>query len=139
METSNEELFRFINELEKELNKRRRYITMDFILAHLFVWLSVIASFFSAILIAEDTSKPSSISLAIIAGIPGLVVVVEKSFDFAGRYVWGIMYKLEIQDLIDEVKFQHIEIFDATKKLRDIIRRNELGFSKFGFFTKTGK
>lgn len=60
------------------------------------MWLSILASFSSAIIIAADDVEIDKIWVAIIAGIPGLVVVIDKSFDFVRRTAWDTMYKIQL-------------------------------------------
>lgn len=68
----------FKENLNKEIKKRIRYTSWDFKLAHTLLWLSILASFSSAIIIASDKKKIDNIYIAIIAGTPGLVIVIEK-------------------------------------------------------------
>jgi hypothetical protein len=128
----------FKKELQKDIKKRGRYEYWDFRLAHFFIWLSILASFTSWIAIAAGLAetKRETIWLAIISGIPGLAVVVEKTFDFARRAVWRTMYKIDMQKLNDKVKHGKIDIYSASQELRKIAKRNELAFLKIGFFSQ---
>lgn len=123
-------------ELNNIIKRRKKYERLDFKLAHLMLWLSILASFSSAIIIADGEIGIPKIVLAIISGIPGLVVVIEKSFDFAKRSVWGTMYKIDLQELQDEIDFKKLDPSLAAKKLRQITRRNEMSFLKIGFFAR---
>ncbi|MEO6685009.1 MAG: hypothetical protein ABIN24_03555 [Dyadobacter sp.] len=124
----------FKEELLNEIKKRKKYEGWDFKLAHFFLWLSIFASFSSAIIIAAGDIEIPKILVAIIAGIPGLVVVIDKSFDFARRTAWDTMYKIDMQELQDDVAFEKIDHYTAAKKLREISRRHETSFLKIGFF-----
>ncbi len=97
------------------------------------------ASFSSSIIIASGDIDISKIFVAIIAGIPGLVVVVDKTFEFARRSAWDTMYRIDMQGLKDEIDFGKTEGYEAAKKLREITRRNESAFQKIGFFSQTLK
>lgn len=123
----------FKNELNKLIATRAKYESWDFKIVHFLIWLSIFASFSSSIMVAANVNIEKAL-LAIIAGIPGLVVVVEKSFDFARRTAWDTMYKIDMQELKDDVDFEKIGYYEAAKKLRKIIRRNEAAFLKIGFF-----
>lgn len=126
----------FREELLNEIRKRKKYEGWDFKLAHFFLWLSIFASFSSAIIIAAGDIDIPKIIVAIIAGIPGLVVVIDKSFDFARRTAWDTMYKLDMQELQDDLNFGKVDTYTAAKKLREISRRHEAAFLRIGFFAK---
>ena len=124
-----------LQEIQTEIKHRKKYQSMDFSLAHLFLWLSILASFGSTIIIAAAVNI-DKIIIAAIAGIPGLVILIEKSFDFTKRAVWGGMYSIELEELKDELQFGAIEPYDASKKLRRIKKRKEMLFSRIGFFNQ---
>lgn len=121
-------------EIEKELKKRVKFIFWDSTLAHCILWLSIIASFASAIMVASGQQIfANSIWLAIIAGIPGLVVLVEKTFDFSRRSASGILYKIELQELKNDYDFGKINAYKAAQRLQEITRRHESSVLKVGF------
>jgi hypothetical protein len=122
-------------EIEKEIKRRRTYESWDFKLAHFFLWLSILASFGASIIVAADVAI-DKIAVAIIAGIPGLIILIDKSFDFAKRAVWGAMYRIELEELKDELVFKKTEPYAASKKFRDIKRKNEFSYSRIGFFSQ---
>lgn len=121
-------------EIEKELKKRVKNITRDSSLAHIILWVSIIASFASAIMVASGQKIfVNNIWLAIIAGIPGLVVLLDKTFDFARRSSSGIMYKIELQELKNDYDFGKINAYRAAQRLQEITRRHESSFLRVGF------
>ncbi|MFT3946590.1 MAG: hypothetical protein QM763_06410 [Agriterribacter sp.] len=121
-------------EIEKELKKRVKEITRDSSLAHIILWVSIIASFASAIMVASGQKIfVNNIWLAIIAGIPGLVVLLDKTFDFARRSSSGIMYKIELQELKNDYDFGKINAYRAAQRLQEITRRHESSFLRVGF------
>lgn len=126
-----------INEIQLAVKHRRTYEVMDFRLAHIFLWMSLIASFASSIIIAAGLqTENNKILIAILAGIPGLVILIDKTFDFATRSVWGATFRIELQELKDELVFKKIEPYDAAKKFREISKRYELAYAKIGFFSR---
>ena len=121
-------------EINRELQKRVKSIHRDSSLAHIILWVSIIASFASAIMVASG--QPifvNNIWLAIVAGIPGLVVLLDKTFDFARRSSSGIMYKIELQELKNDYDFGKINAYRAAQRLQEITRRHESSFLKVGF------
>jgi len=121
-------------EIQKELKKRVKDISRDSSLAHIILWVSIVASFASAIMVASGQKIfVNNIWLAIIAGIPGLVVLLDKTFDFARRSSSGIMYKIELQELKNDYDFGKINAYRAAQRLQEIIRRHESAFLRVGF------
>lgn len=123
----------FEQEIRKELKKRVKSIFWDSTLAHCILWLSIIASFASAIMVASGQQIfANPIWLAIIAGIPGLVVLVEKTFDFSKRSASGMLYKIELQELKNDYDFGKVDAYRAAQRLQSIIRRHESSILKAG-------
>ncbi|MGN6490717.1 MAG: hypothetical protein ACTHLE_01875 [Agriterribacter sp.] len=121
-------------EIETALKKRVKFIFWDSTLAHCVLWLSIIASFASSIMVASGQQIfANNIWLAIIAGIPGLVVLLEKTFDFSKRSASGILYKIELQELKNEYDFGRITAYKAAQRLQEITRRHEAAVLKIGF------
>jgi hypothetical protein len=124
-------------EIEKSIKHRRTYELMDFRLAHIFLWASIIASFASSIIIASGLqTEKNKIFIAIIAGIPGLIILIDKTFDFATRAVWGATFRIELEELKDKLVFKKIEPYDASTEYRELSKRYELAYAKIGFFAK---
>jgi len=124
----------FEAEINRELQKRVKSISRDSSLAHIILWVSIIASFASAIMVASGQQIfVNNIWLAIVAGIPGLVVLLDKTFDFARRSSSGIMYKIELQELKNDYDFGKINAYRAAQRLQEIIRRHESAFLRVGF------
>ncbi len=117
------------------LRHRKKYISFDFIIAHTILWASVIASFASSILIATGGLENAKWAVAIFAGLPGLMTVIDKTFDFKRRSIWGSMYAIDLEGLKDEIEFNDLRPFEAATKLRKIKKRNEALFNRIGFFS----
>lgn len=129
----------FKDELSKTIERRKKYEGWDFKLSHAFIWLSILASFSSSIIIAHGVKKKHEIWISVISGIPGLIVIIDKTFDFARRTAWGTMYKIDLQKLKDKVDFKKIDIYEASKELRELNRRHESSFLKIGFLARHPK
>jgi hypothetical protein len=139
-EQENDKLYEALEEkVSKMIFWRKIFQWGDFTLAHTFIWVSVLASFASSIIIATKTEAIEPWQVAIIAGIPGLVIIIEKTFNFTKRSVWGTMYTLELEELKDEIIHRKSEPFELAKKLTTIKRMNELRFIRIGFFSQQKK
>ncbi len=125
-------------EIRNELKTRVKSIRRDATLAHCILWLSIIASFASAIMVASGQEIfANNIWLAIIAGIPGLVVLLEKTFDFSRRSTSGTLYRIELQELKNDYDFGKVDAYKAAQRLQNIIRRHESAVSKAAFGGET--
>ena len=124
------------DEISRKIKHTRRFATMDFSLAHLFLWISILASFTSTIIVAYGVPEDWEIVIAIIAGVPGLVILIDKTFDFKRRAVWGAMLRIELQELRDDLLIRKLDPDKASKKFREIERTYESAFSEIGFFSQ---
>ncbi|CAG5072897.1 hypothetical protein DYBT9623_04435 [Dyadobacter sp. CECT 9623] len=122
-------------EIAAEINKRKKWINIDFKLAHWFVWISLIASFTSAILTVADPFKEEYRWItAVIAGLPGLVVSIDKIFDFKSRAVWGIFYEIDLHEVQDAFNWKKVDAYSSAQALRQVVRKNEGIYRNIGFF-----
>lgn len=127
----------FLQELNVAIKTRLKYESLDFILAQSLFWISILASFISAILIANKNEELNPLIMAIIAGIPGLVVVIQKTFNFTERTTWDTNFRIELQALKDKIIFEKMPIKVAADKFRELNRKFETEFRKIGFFAKS--
>lgn len=128
---SNKEL---LDELTKKIKHRRKFEVMDFRLAHIFLWLSIIASFASSITIASGIPTGKNILFATIAGVPGLIILIDKTFDFKRRAIWGAMFRIALEDIKDDLVFRSGEPSMIVKHLRETERDFENKYAEIGFF-----
>jgi len=96
------------NEVSKKIKHTRRFESMDFRLAHIFLWISILASFTSTIVVASGVEEKYKIIFAIIAGVPGLVILIDKTFDFKKRAVWGAMLRIDLEELNDDLLIRNV-------------------------------
>ena len=122
-------------EIENVTRHTRRFEKMDFWLAHVFLWTSLIASFAATILVASNVDIKKW-CLALIAGIPGLVVAIDKSFEFGKRALWGESYRIALEELKDELSFEKSEPYVVAQKLRVVKRKFAESYTTIGFFTQ---
>lgn len=126
------------NELLKEISRRKMLQRLDSLLTHSFVWISVIASFVAALLIAKNGVKGiDAIYVAIIAGLPGLCLTIAKTFDFTQRAAWGSLYIIDLLNLRDKIDFNTISIKDGAVEFRTLMKKYEMDFTKIGFFNQS--
>lgn len=123
-----------LSEINKKIKHRRKNERLDASWAHIFLWASILASFASTIIIAAGSLQINKIIVAIIAAVPGVVIAIDKTFDFKGRAVWGAMFRIELQSLKDEFVFAKLPALQVAQKLRALERRFEELYARIGFF-----
>lgn len=128
-------------EIQKEKAKLKRIQWWDHRLAHSITWISVLASFTATIMVAfKKELCDKSILTAVIAGIPGLMIAIDKAFDFGRRSHWDIMFEIGLQKILDEIELTETDTFELAKKYRELRESFESSYFKIGFFShKQGK
>jgi hypothetical protein len=76
-------------------------------------WLTVVASFGSAIAAA---AKAPSIIVAIAAAIPGTVILMDRNFGFARRAQWHWSSANKLLELVHALKYQGGKVCEISKK-----------------------
>ena len=92
-----------------------KWARTDFILAQLFVWLAILSSFLTAILAVADVVP--KLVLALLAAIPGAVILVDKSFSFARRARWHWDMVAKLDQFSNQLQFEEARVEDVSKQL----------------------
>lgn len=87
----------------------------DFTLAQTFLWLAILASFFTAILAAADAVP--KLLLGFLAAIPGAAILVDKNFSFARRARWHWEMVAKLEQLINRLQFEGAQTEAVSKQL----------------------
>jgi hypothetical protein len=106
---------RLVNVISKRRTQENHWAKVDFLLAHLFVWLAILGSFLTAILAAADVFN--KFVLALFAAIPGTAIVVERSFSFAGRASWHWEMVAKLDQFVNELQFEDAKVEAVSKSL----------------------
>lgn len=89
----------------------------DFIIAQCFLWIAIVASLGTALVIAfaqQPISKPIT---AIFAAIPGTVIVIDRTFSFAHRARWHRELYLRLDELANDLEFRDFPVRDVAERL----------------------
>lgn len=104
--------------LEEKLLARKsfdeRWGKRNFLLAQLFMWISILASFFSAIAIASG--KVDWLVTTILAAMPGTAMVIERSFSFAKRTRWNWEMIVGLEALHNRLVFEGVSIEEVSRE-----------------------
>ncbi len=106
------------SKISRRLVQDDRWARLDFSLAQLFLWLAILASFVSAALAAADTIP--KLWLALLAAIPGTVIVVDKSFSFAKRARWHWEMSSRLERLLLKLQFEGKSVAEVAAEYGDL-------------------
>ncbi|GGD61686.1 hypothetical protein GCM10011514_27160 [Emticicia aquatilis] len=123
-------------EIRRKITKTYWLGFADHTLAHVFVWVSVLASFISSILISYEKKNEivEQLNLAVIAGVPGLIIIISRTFDFAKRAWRNSIYEIELRKLYDLLELTETSTFDVALKYRKLCKDFENKYFEIGFF-----
>jgi hypothetical protein len=119
MEQSDENQKRasLLNQIVLRKKEDLRLGNRNYVVAQIQGWLTVVASFGSAIAAA---AKAPSIAVAIIAAIPGTVILIDRNFGFGRRAKWyweeyEKLYQLELA-----LTYEGAQVSDISKRYGEI-------------------
>lgn len=94
---------------------------MEFYNCTVFLWLAIISSFLAAILTAngDGNVEISKLTLALLVAIPGVVIVIDKTFSFSRRALWSMHNAAKYEQLYNQLRYEALEIKDVSKNLAE--------------------
>lgn len=123
-------------EIQKETAKIKRTRWWDHRLACSITWISILTSFIATISIAfQPNTHTPFLLIAILAGIPGLMIAIDKAFEFGKRASWGTSFEIELQKILDEIELTNTDTHELAKKYRELRKTFESNYFKIGFFS----
>jgi hypothetical protein len=103
---------------EAEQKSNRVWWLVNFVVAQTSYWVAIASSFGSAIAISIDNLP--KIFIAVLAAIPGVVILVESTFRYSQRADWHSLYSQKLRGLIRQLKFEVNKIEEISKNLSDL-------------------
>ena len=111
-----------LSEIECKVKHHQVWEGRDFAWAQIFVWAGLIASTASS-LYAGKVFDVDPRFAAVVAAVPGLVIVVDKIFKFLIRSQWHARFRIELDGLRRELLDQHAPEKDVSTKLTELERK----------------
>lgn len=105
-------------EIESEIKRRKAYSRFDYILNHILVFLTVIASAFAGF--AQIFGYENSAVIASIASIPAFILLLQKTFKWEQRSDWHWDYRRRLISIHREIRDQGLSPLDASKKINKL-------------------
>lgn len=106
-------------EITEALAEHARWQSHDFVFAQVLLWLGITASAISALYAAGVVDMWKWLG-AVIAAIPGVVIVVDKTFKYSARSSWHAMYGASLRALKRDLRDRGVtraEVADRLNKL----------------------
>ncbi|WP_308365090.1 MULTISPECIES: hypothetical protein [unclassified Microbulbifer] len=111
------------NVIEKDIQHHHVRAKRYFLMTQIFAWIAIGASFASVL---AATAKSPVVMTAIIAAIPGTVLLVDKAFGYGPRSAWHYSYRISLLELCDKLDYQHVPAEQVSLELA-LIRKNMQG------------
>jgi hypothetical protein len=120
------------DDLLRLIQKRRKFdqfwAVTNFIFSIVVATATVLASFLSAIIAAADIAPP--ITVAILAAIPGTVIVIEGNFLFTKRWRWHNAMENRYRAFENQLLFEGADIAIVSKELSIFLASMEEKYPK---------
>jgi len=105
-----------LQKIKKRQSRDAAWGRWDFIIAQCFLWVAIAASFGTAIVLAVADKMPT-LSTAIFAAVPGVVIVIERTFSFSRRSRWHRELFLRLDELVNDLEFRDASVEEVAKRL----------------------
>jgi hypothetical protein len=112
--------------LIEDLEKRTQYdFNMgrhNFLIAQAFIWLGIVSSFGSAVAAAF---RAQAWIVAVAAAIPGVVIIVDRSLNFAARGRWHDLLYTNIGALSRALRYEGASEKEISQKFSELLKASE--------------
>jgi hypothetical protein len=106
------------DEIDQEIGRRLIYAKADFVWNHFIVLIIALASAFPAFAEIFDLGRPRLV--ATVAAIPGLLVLLQRTFLWHERGEWHWDYRRRLKAIRRRVRDQGMSEADASKAVNEL-------------------
>ena len=104
-----------LNRIDELIKYHLHWAWNDFIVSQTLLWVAILSSFAASICASRD--KIPKWLIATIAGLPALMLMVEKTFRYIDRNAWHDAYTVDLQALRDELAIAQTPQIEVAKRL----------------------
>lgn len=97
-----------ISEIIQDIDHHKKWEGRDFSWAQIFVWIGIIASVAASLNATGVLPITDKLYSAVLAVIPGAVLIVEKTFRFSARASWHALYRASLNGLYRKMRDEGI-------------------------------
>ena len=119
-------------DIDKRICKRGFYEDSDFYLHQTFTWVSILASFSTAILAGIATKVTDTdtikITIALLASLTATVTLVNKNFSFDKRALWNAVFRSKLEAIQRNLIYKSQPIETTVDELNKLDLDMEISF-----------
>jgi hypothetical protein len=115
--------------LQRQADERSRWKGHDFMWAQMLLWTAILSSFLASLHAAgaftdEFEIKGTHVSLkwlwALLAGLPALTLVIERTFRYTARHIWNATYEARFRSLQRDIQHRGKSEVSAVAELNEL-------------------
>jgi hypothetical protein len=103
-----------LTRLNEMIAHHEKWGSKDFAISQWILWIAILSSFAATILVGKQ--QIDSLLLAVIAGLPALMLMIDKTFRFRDRAKWHELYSLRVSEIRDAHQLGEMDANEAAKK-----------------------
>ncbi|AWB66684.1 hypothetical protein C2869_09685 [Saccharobesus litoralis] len=121
-----------IDEIDKSINKSLKHARKNYYYSSVLIVTSILASFLTAIAVADGTELFSKFQMALFAAIPGTAITLSSRMKFEEKCKWYYKKFHDISALKRDIEYNNFPKEEASKKLSLILSQSEKLYPGFG-------
>jgi hypothetical protein len=122
-------------DLESAVKHYRRLAIVNYVVVFVTLLASVSASFFAAIIAAEDNIRISHMCLAVLAGLPAVILLINNAFKFETKSLWHFEKRRRLASLLRESKSGAIDSKGVAAQWNEIDKDMDAKWPHFAPFS----
>ena len=107
-----------LSELDKEIAKREKWSRSDFGLAQLVYCIGLTASALGVLAVAIGGTHPAV--LACLAAIPGIVLMIDRTFQMQTRAKWNFTYRHRVVELRRRLLYEGAPCAEISRRFSQL-------------------
>ena len=114
---------KLLSELHERIKFDNRHAWRHLRLAVFWTWVAIVGSLGASLLAALDIMPPWA--MAILAAIPGIVIVITQRFSFFRRSRWHCMVETHLRRLVRALEYEDATPSEVSKQFSDLMLDSE--------------
>jgi hypothetical protein len=106
-----------LSQIDRRVRGSRRWGIYDFLVAKASYWAAIVASFLATI--AVSTGRSGTV-VAIVAAVPGVVIIIDRTFHFADRAAWHWRYVALAKAIGRKLRFEGVTLAQVSRAFSEL-------------------
>ena len=128
-----------LDEIEQDIDHHTKWEGRDFSSAQIFLWIGIVASVAASLHAAGAFAIDNKLCGAVLAAIPGVVLIIDKTFKFAARASWHALYRASLKSLFRKLRNESAPINTVSAERSKLEFEMEKMFPPLDSGSLTGK